>query len=107
MLKSVLQHYDEVQEVLQEHSPTEMKRLIGIDKELLGENFLSVFLKVTVALMGESEPTIHLVMPWIEKKTLHCQTTDDDSDIVGTLKNVCVGVIEEKCHILILHKNYF
>ena len=57
--------------------------------------------------MGESEPTIHLVMPWIKKKTRHCQTTDDDSDIVGTLKNVCVGVIEEKCHILILHKKLF
>ena len=35
---SVLQQYDEVEEVLQELSPTEMRRLIGIDKELLGDS---------------------------------------------------------------------
>ena len=106
MLQSVLQQYDDVQEVLQEHSPTEMRRLIGIDKELLGEivNFLSVFHEATVALKGESEPTIHLVVPLIKKLTRHCQTTDDDSDNVATLKNACVDLIEEKCHIHILHK---
>ena len=106
MLQSVLQQYDDVQEVLQEHSPTEMRRLIGIDKELLGEivNFLSVFHEATVALEGESEPTIHLVIPWIKKLTRHCQTTDDGSDNVATLKNACVDLIEEKCHIHILHK---
>ena len=74
MLMSVLEAYDDLRTLLALHKSNELHRLTAIPMDLLKEvvDFLGEFAAVTKACEGQSEPTLHLVIPKMARLKKHC-----------------------------------
>lgn len=96
MLGSVLERYNEVQDLLAKHAPSEIRRLTAIDTDLLNELvcFLKVFHQATCELEGQSDAAIHLVYPWVVKLKRHCAAQDEDDDDIASIKGLCMQYLE-------------
>lgn len=93
-VESVLLERKEYSQYMDEIDYTLMKNLIDI---------LSSFKKASEQLSADQEPTLHLVLPCVNKLKNHCQAKTTDTAVVKQMKKLLLHYIEEKIWLTQLH----
>ena len=106
MLQSILDSYDELQQLLAIKRPSELHCLTAINKSLLKEltDFLHEFEIATKACEGEHHPTLHRVIPLMKQLEAHCESAEGDSCPLISLKDKMLTFLQDKFTPHILHK---
>lgn len=105
MLASIELHFKWVEEILT--CRRECSEYIDkIDHVLLKElaDVLCSFEKASEQLYGEEEPTLHLVLPWINKLKSNCEVKNIDSPVIKQLKKRLLDFIAEKIWFTQIHE---
>ena len=105
MLQSINLNFKQVEEILlsrKEHAVY----MDTIDENLLKQlsELLSYFKKASEQLSADQEPTLHLVLPWINKLKSYCEIRTNDSAVMKQLKKLMLEQIKQKIWLTKLHE---
>lgn len=77
-----------------------------IDENLLKHliELLSYFKTASEQLSADQEPTLHLVLPWINKLKNYCEIKKDDLPVMKQVKTLILEYIKEKIWLTQLHE---
>ena len=106
MLKSVLDMFAEVQTLFALHKPTKLRLVSAINFELLKSltEFLSPFADATKLFESENKPTLHMVIPKMNKLKQICEASNQDSFTMKAVKKKALEFINSKFKPHVLHK---
>jgi hypothetical protein len=104
MLYSIEVNFKEIEDILLERKEYG-DYLDKIDRFLLKSisDVLSYFKKASEQLSMDEVPTLHLVLPWINKLKSYCEAQPNDSTEIKKFKSVLLERIEEKVWLTTLH----
>jgi hypothetical protein len=105
MLHSIDSNFKQVEDILfsrKEHSIY----MDTIDKSLLKDlsELLSYFKTASEQLSADQEPTLHLVLPWINKLKSYCEIKMNDLPVMKQVKKLILEYIKEKIWLTQLHE---
>lgn len=105
MLNSIDLNYKQVEDILfsrKEH-PVYMD---AIDQSLLKNlsELLSHFKEASEQLSADQEPTLHLVLPWINKLKSYCEIKTSDLPVMKQVKKLILEHIQNKIWLTQLHE---
>ena len=96
MLRSVVNQYDPISEVLSEAKESSRLEDYNVIKVRQLITFLEPFEQCIDEVQADKSPTLHLVMLWLHKLLNHCETNDIDSIEIQHLKNATRNYLETK-----------
>ncbi|CAF4562061.1 unnamed protein product, partial [Rotaria socialis] len=104
ILNSIDISFKEIEEILLQRKAYPVY-LIKIDWMLLNNvsEILSFFKKASEQLSADQEPTLHLVLPWINKLKIFRQIKADDLAVIKQFKSILLKFINEKTWLTQLH----
>ena len=104
MLNSIELNYKQIEPILMKRKeyPEYMDKLDYLLMKSVAE-ILSYFKKASEQLSADQEPTLHLVLPWINKLKNYCAAKHCDSAVIKQLKKSILTYIEQKVWLTQLH----
>lgn len=104
MLYSIELNLKEIESILLERKEYS-QYMDQIDHVLMKDlmDILSFFKKASEQLSADQEPTLHLVLPWINKLKNYCEAKTTDSSVIKQLKKTMLNQIKEKVWLTQLH----
>jgi hypothetical protein len=104
MLYSIDLNFKQIESILLERKEYS-DYMDSIDHLLLKSiaDILSHFKKASEQLSADQEPTLHLVLPWINKLKNNCEVKNSDSTVIKQLKKVILDQIEKSVWLTQLH----
>ncbi|CAF4856235.1 unnamed protein product [Rotaria magnacalcarata] len=78
----------------------------SIDQNLVQNlcELLSYFKIASEQLSADQQPTLHLVLPWINKLKSYCELKTSDSPVIKQVKKLMLEQIQEKIWLTQLHE---
>ncbi|KAA0722912.1 hypothetical protein E1301_Tti013661 [Triplophysa tibetana] len=104
MLESISSQFEDIRTLLEERG--EVDRLTNLDEEALSDfvAYLERFKEATKALEASKTPTLHLTIVWYERIRRHLRAFSNDSNIISSLKEKCLSILQDKFDIHRLHR---
>ncbi|KAA0722794.1 Transposable element Hobo transposase [Triplophysa tibetana] len=104
MLESISNQFEDIRTLLEERG--EVDRLTNLDEEALSDfvAYLERFKEATKALEASKTPTLHLTIVWYERIRRHLRASSNDSNIISSLKEKCLSILQDKFDIHRLHR---
>ena len=104
MLLSIDVNFKQIEDILLERKEYSLY-MDKIDQSLLRDTaeILSFFKSASEQLSADQQPTLHLVLPWINKLRASCEGKTTDSSSIKQLKRLLLEQITEKVWLTQLH----